>query len=321
MWYSRITTNDRTTERLSAMNKITQDARFRQRMMRYLEKHGVEETANQYHVCRKTVWKWRKRWDGTLASLEEMDRRPRHMLRAQTKSELKLVKRMRRKYREDLLLGYQKAKEYGYTRSYGCYKRTAHLEELPAKKRKKRKNKPYQRAQYPGQKMQVDVKYVPSYCVVGGDKYYQYTAKDECSRWTYREMYAEHSTHSSVQFLIHLLERAPFPIREIQTDNGTEFTKVLLTHDSTDKSAFEYALEEMGIRYHRIRVATPRHNGKVERQHRTDEMRFYRHMRMYSLEDGRKQLAIYQRKSNDYIMTCLNMRSPNQILALYQGIL
>ena len=47
--------------------------------------------------------------------------------------------------------------------------------------------------------------------------------------------------------------------------------------------------------YHRIRIATPRHNGKVERQHRTDELRFYKHMRMYSLADGRKQLAVYQR--------------------------
>ena len=51
----------------------------------------------------------------------------------------------------------------------------------------------------------------------------------------------------------------------------------------------------MGIAYHRIRIATPRHNGKVERQHRIDEQRFYRHMRMYSLADGRKQLAVYQR--------------------------
>ncbi len=81
------------------------------------------------------------------------------------------------------------------------------------------------------------------------------------------------------------------------------------------------ALQEMGIAYHRIRIATPRHNGKVERQHRTDEMRFYRKMRMYSLEDGRSQLARYQAASNDYIMTCLGMRSPNEVLGLYLGVM
>ena len=50
-------------------------------------------------------------------------------------------------------------------------------------------------------------------------------------------------------------------------------------------------------------------------------MRFYKRMRMYCLEDGRKQLAVYQRRSNDHIMTCLGMRSPNEVLGLYQGIL
>ena len=303
------------------MKRITQEAHFRQPMMLYSEHHSVEETANHYRVHRKTVWKWRTRWDGTAASLEEQSRRPHHFPKAQESWEIKLVLRMRKKYREDLLLAYQKACQYGYKRSYGCFKRTAN-QELPLKKKKKeRQNKPYERAEYPGQKVQIDVKYVPSYCVTDGKKYYQYTAKDECTRWTYREMYDEHSTYSSQQFLLSLVAHAPFMIREIQTDNGTEFTKQLLSNDPNDKTLFEQELEMLGIIYHRIRPATPRHNGKVERQHRIDELRFYRQMRMYSLEDGRKQLAKYQRVSNDYIMTCLGMRSPNQILALYQGVM
>ena len=68
--------------------------------------------------------------------------------------------------------------------------------------------KPYQRADYPGQKIQLDVKYVPSYCVADGVKYYQFTAKDECSRWTYREMYDEHGTYSAKDFLIKLILHA-----------------------------------------------------------------------------------------------------------------
>jgi hypothetical protein len=43
---------------------------------------------------------------------------------------------------------------------------------------KKRKPKPYQRAEYPGQKVQIDVKIVPSWSVADGQKYYQYTAID-----------------------------------------------------------------------------------------------------------------------------------------------
>ena len=303
------------------MKRITQDAHFRQRMMLYSEHHSVEQTANHYRVTRKTVWKWRKRWDGTPASLEEDSRRPKRSPRTQEPWEIKLVRRMRKKYGQDLLLGYQKACQCGYKRSYGCFKRTAVRELPPKKKAGKRQNQPYQRAEYPGQKVQIDVKYVPSWCVADGNKYYQYTAKDECTRWTYREMYAEHSTDSSKQFLISLVLHAPFVIREVQTDNGTEFTKRLIANDPNDKTSFERELERLGIIHHLIRPATPRHNGKVERQHRIDEMRFYRHMRMYSLEDGRRQLAKYQRASNDNIMTCLGMRSPNQVLAMYQGIM
>jgi len=134
-------------------------------------------------------------------------------------------------------------------------------------------------------------------------------------------MYDEHSTYSSKDFLTKLIKNAPFPIREVQTDNGTEFTNTLLVVKSKHKTLFEQALQDMDIIYHRIRIATPRHNGKVERQHRTDEMRFYDNMTMYSLDDGRKQLAEYNRKSNNYIMTCLDMLSPNQVLMKYLAVI
>ncbi len=304
------------------MSKISQDAYARQRMMLYCEQHGSTKASIRYGCSRKTVYKWRSRWDGSVTSLEERSRRPLSNPRKQSRSEEKLVKRYARKYPKDHVLGYQKASEYGYKRSYGCYKRTALkvLGKPKGKLKKHNKPKPYQRADYPGQKIQMDVKYVPNYCISNGLKYYQFTAKDECSRWTFREMYDEHSTFSARDFLVKLIMRAPFPIRLIQTDNGTEFTNTLLVTKSKHKTMFEDALEAMGILYQRIRIATPRHNGKVERQHRTDEMRFYKKMRMYNLEDGRRQLAVYQSKSNDYIMTCLKMKSPNQILEMYRGV-
>ena len=306
------------------MERITQEAQHRQRMKKYLQGHGnVTETAIRYKTSRKTVIKWRKRWDGTAQSLEDRSRRPKHSPRKHSEAEIRGIRRQLKKHRwTDLLLAYQEMRERGYTRSYGAFKRiAAQLKASKPKRKKAHKPKPYQRADYPGQKVQLDVKYVPSYCVTDGKKYYQFTAKDECSRWTYREMYGEHSTYSAKEFLVSLIHHAQFPIRMIQTDNGTEFTNALLVVKSKHKTLFEEALAEMGIEYHRIRIATPRHNGKVERQHRTDEERFYSPMRMYSLTDGRKQLAVYQRKSNDYIMTCLGMRSPNQVLADYLAVM
>lgn len=307
------------------MTILTQEKYQRQRMVKYAQKHSITETAIRYKVSRKTVYKWLERYDGTVNSLLDHSHRPKTSPRAHTEQELRQIRRRLKKYKwSDLLLAYQELVERdGYTRSYGGFKRIAAKlkAEKPTKKKAKKKPKPYQRADYPGQKIQIDVKYVPRYCVADGKKYYQYTAVDECSRWTFREMYDEHSTYSSKDFLEKLVKQAPFPIREVQTDNGPEFTNRLLVIKSKHLTMFENALIEMGIIYHRIQIATPRHNGKVERQHRTDEARFYKYMRMYSLEDGRKQLAVYQQKSNNYIKTCLNMKTPNQVVAMYQAVM
>ena len=307
------------------MKKDTQEAAFRQRVLEYQQKgHSVTDTANRYHLSRKTVHKWRNRWDGTRESLEDRSRRPKNSPRKQTEAEIRLVKRQAKKNKwRDIILAYQGARERGYSRSFGCFSKTVRKlhEEKPGKERKRRKGKPYQRAEYPGQKVQVDVKFVPSECVTDGNKYYQYTAVDECTRWTYRCMYAEHSTHSSIQFLHQLVKACPFQIKRIQTDNGTEWTKQLTANDPKNLTSFELGLKAYGIEYQRIRVATPRHNGKVERQHRIDQARFYNDLRMFSLLDGQRQLAEYQKKSNDYIKGCLGMRSPNQMIELYLGVM
>ena len=42
---------------------------------------------------------------------------------------------------------------------------------------------------------------------------------------------------------------------------------------------FTRTLFDMGIQHYLIKVATPRHNGKIERSHRTDNQEFYRHFK------------------------------------------
>ena len=115
-----------------------------------------------------------------------------------------------------------------------------------------------------------------------------------------------------------LIKIFPTPIREVQTDNGSEFTMALKVKDPENhKTLFEDILEKADIIYHRIRVATPQHNGKVERQHRCDELRFYKKMKMYNLDDGRKQLVKYNLKSNNIPKICLNFLTPNEMIEKY----
>ena len=302
--------------------KNTTEAHFRQRLIKYAKQHGVTKAAIRYHLSRKTVHKWLKRYDGTLASLEDRSRRPHSSPKAHTEEErTKIVRRLDRHGWRDLIAVYQELVERdGYTRSYGGFKLyVGRLRKAPPEKRNKRKNKPYARAEFPGQKVQIDVKHVPSECIVNGQKYYVFVAVDEYSRWAYRYMYEEISTYSAQDFLKRFLNAFPYKVKRIQTDNGAEFTKQLKVNDPNDLTLFEQKLKDEGIEYQRIRVATPRHNGKVERQNGIDGTRFYDKLKIYCLEDGQKQLAAYQRKSNTYWKTCLDMRSPNEVLASFDA--
>ena len=139
-----------------------------------------------------------------------------------------------------------------------------------------------------GQRVQIDVKYVPSVCLVGeaaeenGGYYYQYSFIDEYSRFRYLEAFKEHSTYSSTVFLKHVVKKFPYLIECVQTDNGTEFTNEMGSGRKKKPTLFETTLKELHIRHKKIRLYTPRHNGKVERSHRKDNEEFYASHTFYS---------------------------------------
>lgn len=295
------------------MISLSSKAHFRQRVIRYSLKNGVTKASDRFRVSRKAIYDWKKKYDGIWKSLIDKSHRPHHHPAEHTKEEYDLIRRYWKKNQDDRIVLWQKIRDKGYTRSYKSMCRAVRRMQLGSseKRRKGYKPKPYEQMTYPGQKVQIDVKYVPKYCVADDTKYYQYTAIDEYTRLVYREMYDEHSTYSSQDFIRKVVKFFPFQIELVQTDNGTEWTNAL--NSNTPKpTLFEEELEKLKIKYTRIRIATPRHNGKVERQHRTDENRFYKNMRMYSLEDGRKQLEKYNRKSNNIVKICLDFKSPNE---------
>ena len=305
------------------MNILASNAHFRQRVVKKSYKVGVTAASKYYKVSRQAIYEWRAKYDGkSWKSLIDRSHRPHHHPNEHTAEEKQLILKMYSYYKDDMIMLWDSLRKRGYKRSYTSLVRVVNKWIKPEIKQKQaRKPKPYQRAEYPGQKIQIDVKFVPSYCVTNGKKYYQYTAVDECTRWTFREMNEEHSTYSSYDFLIKLIKTFPAPIREIQTDNGREFTNAYLPQKEPTLSLFEDALKKLKIKYHRIRVATPRHNGKVERQHRTDEKRFYKKMKMFNLEDGRKQLTKYNKISNDIPKICLNFQTPNEVMNKYLGLM
>ncbi len=295
---------------------ITQTMRFRQALIQYSLKYGVTKAAIRYKTNRQYVYRWRKRYDGTLQSLADKSHRPHHHPNEHTPEELKLISDMRRRNpNAGLVVFWVKLIQRGYTRSitglYRVLKRTGEAAIKPPNP--KYIPKPYEKMLYPGQRVQIDVKVVPSACIVGdaeGKKFYQYTAIDEYSRFRYLEAFEEHSTYSSAVFLEHLIKKFPFKIECVQTDNGHEFTKKHTNTQNPTQTLFEKHLASYKIQHKLIKVYTPRHNGKVERSHRKDNEYFYATHKFYSFEDFAKQLKVHNYKYNKFPMRPLNWKAP-----------
>lgn len=245
------------------------------------------KAAIRYKVNRQYVYRWRKRYDGTLQSLADKSHRPHRHPNQHTPEELKLIADMRkRNANAGLVVFWVKLRKRGYSRSItGLYRVLRRQGQMAVKPpNPKYIPKPYEKMLYPGQRVQIDVKVVPSACIFGesqGEKFYQYTAIDEYSRFCYLEAFKEQSSYSSAVFVEHLLKRFPFKIECIQTDNGQEITKVLGNAKNPKPTMFENKLKQHGIHHKLIRPYTPRHNGKVERSHRKDNEYFYATHKFY----------------------------------------
>ena len=307
------------------MNTITQITTRRQAIIKYSEKKGVTAAAIRYNVSRATIYRWRKRYDGTLESLVNRSHRPHSHPNQHTEEEIALIKRMRKKNKHTgLVVFWVKLRQKGYKRSITALWRMLRKLELPPIKPPNPKYipKPYEKMLYPGQRVQIDVKFVPDACIVGdakteGKKFYQYTAIDEYSRFRYLEAFEEHSSYSSAVFLDHMLKAFKFKVECVQTDNGQEFTKRLGSSEKPTPTLFETRLKQYGIRHKLIKPYTPRHNGKVERSHRKDNEYFYATHKFYSFEDFKKQLAVHSRKYNKFPMRPLNWKSPADYISAF----
>ena len=306
------------------MNSITQDMKFRYSLMKYAEKYGVARASRKYNKGASYIYFWKARYDGSIESLACRSRRPHSHPNQHTEAELKLIGDMRRRNPKlGIVELWSRLRKRGYSRCIESLWRVLRREGLAAKEkpRKKYTPKPYEQMQYPGQRVQIDVKVVPRSCIADPElKLYQYTAIDEYSRYRILGAYPEQSTYSSAHFLRHVVEafrRKGVTVECVQTDNGFEFTNRFSNSKRDIPTLFESTAAELGIRHKLIRPYTPRHNGKVERSHREDQKRFYATHRFWSLADFGGQLAAHQSRSNSRPMRPLDWFSPRDFLATF----
>ena len=117
----------------------------------------------------------------------------------------------------------------------------------------------------PGHHVQVDVKFLIFQDANGHiNQEISIYSIDDATRIRALKIYEKHNQLSSIDFINYVVDKFPFRINTIQTDNGHEF-----------QSKFHWHVQDLNMRHRFIKVGTPQLNGKVERSHLTDKKEFY----------------------------------------------
>lgn len=122
----------------------------------------------------------------------------------------------------------------------------------------------------PGSLIQIDTKHLST---PYGRKYFQFTAIDCKTRIKYARCYSSCSSLSAKLFLERAIDYFPFPIQNIQTDNGSEFLKYF-------HKALKEIKEEEIVHYF-SHPHCPKENSRVERGIQTDKYEFYLNGNLY----------------------------------------
>ena len=169
-----------------------------------------------------------------------------------------------------------------------------------------------------GDMIEIDVKYVPG--KLANRRYYQYTAIDCSSRWRHLKIYDEQTNHHSVEFLKEVIEKFPYEVKAIKTDNGAVFTnRYNGSYKREDLSPrklhyLDWFCSKHNITHYLIDPGKPAQNGKVERSHREDQEKFYEKNTFKTVRDLEKKIRVWNEYYNNLEHCSLDGKTPNEVL-------
>ena len=272
----------------------------------YKELNNVSKVCQIHGISRSQFYYWKKRLDLPSSTgkrgksryhrLMAYSRRPDTSPREYPEEVTKLIIRIRKRTNRgaDHIWFMLRDKYQIYVSVTGIYKVLKREGLIKAGRHRIKENRAYVAPKYlPGEKIQIDVKYVPlederakrknkTYRFV-----YQYTAIDIATGIKCKLIYEHHDPQNSIDFLNRIRLFYPFPIKVIQTDNGFEFTWRLTPHIHKTHP-FTLQCQLYGYEHYLIPPAYPRANSHVERTHRIDVEEVYRGRTFTSLKDLHK---------------------------------
>ena len=247
------------------------EIRRKLKVLRHAEQSGnTAKTCRYFGVSRSTFYRWQRRYKKFgEAGLKNEKPIPINAANKTPDEIEEKVLYLRKKYHlGPIRIVWYLARYHGIRISdasvYRILKRNG-VSRLPRGTRMRKVHTKRYNKQVPGHHIQMDVKFL-TFKGKRGEKVrrFQYTAIDDATRVRALKVYEKHTQANAIDFVNHIIEKFPFRIREIRTDNGHEF-----------QAKFHWHVEDLGIRHAYIRKGTPQLNGKVERSHRSDQQEFY----------------------------------------------
>jgi len=258
------------------VESLTERAKYKVKILDWHRDHGnnVSLTSRHFAISRMTLHRWLKSFNKYgVIGLNEQSRKPKHLRQPTTSWDnvIKVVQLRKQypgwsKYKIKVLLERENISVSDSTVGR-ILKRRGLINKKISNKRRKAALHPKARfprglrISEPGDMVQIDTKYI---MLTGGKKFYQFTAIDVLTKRRVLRIYPSQSSRNGAKFLEECLINFPFPIKAIQTDNGSPFLK-----------EFDKLCKEKEIPHYFIHPRTPKENTYVERSHRSDKKEFY----------------------------------------------
>lgn len=257
------------------------DDQVRQRLtvLRLATQVGMQQACWRLGKSLSYGYRWQRRYRAgghDWRSVQNRSSRPQRLPRLSRPAVVRRVLAVRR------ATGWGKARLAARLRlpvsTVGHILRRARVTRAPRRWATQKKHRRCYNLLWPGQRVQLDVKFVPF--KIGARQYYQYTVIDECTRLRYLMIKEALWTRYSVEAVQAAQRYFGFPIQCVQTDNGTEFTfrytaERQARHGPPKPHPLDVYCQQHGITHRCIPPGAKELNGKVERSHRTDEEEFY----------------------------------------------
>jgi len=248
------------------------------------KKYGknVSLTARHFGLTRYTVRNWQKRLIQLgPKGLNDKSHRPKNLRQSTTSWEIvfEVVKIRKQypawsKYKIQAILK-QKQIMVSVSTIGRILKRKGLINKKISLKKQKAAKNPRKRFPHgfkvscPGDMVQIDTKHIMT---TGGRKFYQFTAIDVLSKQRVLRVYSSPSSKNGADFIQECVNNFDFEIKNIQTDNGSEFLK-----------EFDKLCQQSNIPHYFIEPSHPKQNTYVETSHSADEREFYRQGNVSSL--------------------------------------